>query len=210
LKKFTTYDDDGRQVMAIAHLTFGSGELKNGIPYLQCTELNWVFYSLYMTCIVFLLQVYQALKMYTSGFILLMYIILYSLNVFHWCRWKVFVLEKGQNFYFISLYIWKYILQYGIKKITVLVLKYPIHIFLENFRTSIENKYTLKHTFAIEIHTCLAFPLGDLFFKWFTSNFSLTRIRFNWVFYPPWINWIGFFTLCIWHRSPNGNAKQVS
>jgi hypothetical protein len=24
--------------MAIAHLTFGSGELKNGIPYLQCTE----------------------------------------------------------------------------------------------------------------------------------------------------------------------------
>ena len=50
-------------------------------------KLNWVFYSLYMTCIVFLLQVYQALKrykMYTSSFILLMYIILYSLNSY--CR----------------------------------------------------------------------------------------------------------------------------
>jgi hypothetical protein len=46
-------------------------------------KLNWVFYSLYMTCIVFLLQVYQALKMYTSSFIVLMYIILYSLNIFH-------------------------------------------------------------------------------------------------------------------------------
>jgi hypothetical protein len=58
-------------------------------------KLNWVFYSLYMTCIVFLLQVYQALKMYTSSFILLMYIILYSLNVFHWCRWYVHVKKKS-------------------------------------------------------------------------------------------------------------------
>ena len=60
-------------------------------------KLNWVFYSLYMTCIVFLLQVhvYQALKMYTSSFIHLMYIILYSLNIFLWCRWYVYVKKKS-------------------------------------------------------------------------------------------------------------------
>ena len=52
------------------------------------------------------------------------------------------------NFYFISLSIWKYILQYD-KKWTVL--KYPIHIFFDNFRTLMGNKYTLKFTFAIEI-----------------------------------------------------------
>jgi hypothetical protein len=58
-------------------------------------KLNWIFYSLYMACIVFLLQVYQALKMYASSFILLMYIILYSLNIFHWCRFYVHVKKKS-------------------------------------------------------------------------------------------------------------------
>ena len=38
-----------------------------------------------------------------------------------------------------------------VKKKKRTVLKYPIHIFLENFRTSMENKYTLKFKFAIEI-----------------------------------------------------------
>jgi hypothetical protein len=50
------------------------------------TDKTFVTWKEKFPCIVFLLQVYQALKMYTSGFILLMYIILYSLNVFHWCR----------------------------------------------------------------------------------------------------------------------------
>jgi hypothetical protein len=36
---------------------------------------------------------------------------------------------------------------------------YPIHIFLGNFRTSMENKYTLKFTFAIEIQIDKLFTL---------------------------------------------------
>lgn len=45
-------------------------------------KLNWVFYSLYMTCIAFLLQVYQALKMYTSlHSVLFSWCTLYSLNI---------------------------------------------------------------------------------------------------------------------------------
>ena len=40
------------------------------------------------------------------------------------------------------------------------VLKYPIHIFVDNFRTSMENKYTLKFTFAIEIQINKLFTLA--------------------------------------------------
>ena len=68
-------------------------------------RFNWVFYPpwinwigsfiLCTTCIVFLLHVYQALKMYTSSFILLVYFILYSLNNVHWCRWYVHVKKKS-------------------------------------------------------------------------------------------------------------------
>ena len=39
-------------------------------------------------------------------------------------------------------------------------IKYPIHIFLENFKTSMENKYTLKFTFAIEIQIDKLFTLA--------------------------------------------------
>jgi hypothetical protein len=41
-----------------------------------------------------------------------------------------------------------------------IVLKYPIDIFVDNFRTSIENKYTLKFTFAIEIQIDKLFTLA--------------------------------------------------
>ena len=46
----------------------------------------------------------------------------------------------------------------------LIVQKYPIHIFLEHFRTSVENKYTLKYTFAIEKQTDQLFTL-----VWVTS-----------------------------------------
>jgi hypothetical protein len=85
--------------------------------------------------------------------------LLYALCVYRYC---IFICKrvKGSKLFlfhkFINLKIYS-ALQYGKKKWTVL--KYQVHIFLENFRASMENKYTLKFTVEIEIQIDKLFTL---------------------------------------------------